>query len=98
MSDQKPAEPSTSPPSQSLPANTQKPDDSNAEGGCLGALLLLGFWSTVWLGLCFLVYWKVSTVAAALVFFLPPLGFFLWAIFTKPAGPSAPKGGLDRKQ
>lgn len=57
-------------------------------------MLLLGFWSTIWLGLCFLVYWKISTVAAAVVFFGPPLAFILWAMYTKPAG----SGGLDRKQ
>ncbi|MBI3828328.1 MAG: hypothetical protein HY291_02355 [Planctomycetes bacterium] len=98
MSDEKPMEPSAAPPAPNQPANVPALKNANAEGGCLGAVLLLGFWTVVWLGVCFLVYWKVSTVLAALVFFLPPLGFFLWVIFTKPAGPAAPKGGLDRKQ
>lgn len=76
-------------------AQTGKTPEAGApEGGCLGAMLLLGFWSTIWLGLCFLVYWKVSTVAAAVVFFGPPMAFILWAMYTKPAG----SGGLDRKQ
>ena len=83
-----------------MSTSESKPDPAAAqtgsapEGGCLGAMLLLGFWSTIWLGLCFLVYWKISTVAAAAVFFGPPLAFILWAMYTKPAG----SGGLDRKQ
>jgi hypothetical protein len=90
MSDEKPGEPSAAPSAQSQPSKVPPQSDANAEGGCLGAVLLLGFWTVVWIGACFLVYWKVSTFLAALVFFLPPLGFFLWVIFTKPAGPPGP--------
>ncbi|MCW8131387.1 MAG: hypothetical protein KIS92_13645 [Planctomycetota bacterium] len=80
--------------SDATPSGPRDGATPEGSGGCLGAFLLLAFWSTIWLGLCFLAFWKLGTAPAAAIFFAPPLGFFLWVIFTKPAG----GGGLDRKQ
>ena len=54
------------------------------EGGCVWALLALSFWTVVWMGVCFLLYWKVSPQAGEAAFLVPPIGLALWALFTKP--------------
>ena len=58
--------------------------ESPPEGGCVWTLLALGFWTVVWMGVCFLLYWKVSPQAGEAAFLVPPIGLALWALFTKP--------------
>ncbi len=70
MSDEKPAAPAADP----------------GYSGCIGMLLSLTFLAMIWMAACLLLYAYVSQEAAAVAFFLPPVGLMLWAMFTKPSG------------